>query len=135
MGIILIPAWQFPMICGKVLALNQSNLTGIGCQESSKPGWTKDHADGLTAAAKIRPIKFQNQLAVPIRSLTFWPVDGRPHPISGSMQRIPILVQEQIDTCLKCVWVVFALTKVWGYETHEPLWLPGVPVNQDEVVR
>ena len=39
----------------------------------------------LAAAAVIGPIEFQNQQALPIRSLTFLPVDGRPHPISGSM--------------------------------------------------
>ena len=44
-----------------------------------------DHASGLTAAAEIRPKEFQNQQAVPIRSLSFWPVDGRPHPVSVSM--------------------------------------------------
>ena len=43
------------------------------------------HASGLTAEAKIWPIEFQNQWAVPIRSLAFWPVDGRLHPVSGSM--------------------------------------------------
>ena len=37
------------------------------------------HASGLTEASEIQPIEFQNQLAVPIRSLTFWPVDGRPN--------------------------------------------------------
>ena len=42
-------------------------------------------ASGLTAAAKIWPIEFQNQQAVLIRSLAFWPVDGRPYPVSGSM--------------------------------------------------
>ena len=43
------------------------------------------HASTLTAAAKIQPIEFQNQRAVPIRSLVFSPVDGRPHPVSVSM--------------------------------------------------
>ena len=43
------------------------------------------HASGPTAAAKIWPIEFQNQWAVPIRSLAFLPVDGRPHPVAGSM--------------------------------------------------
>ena len=38
----------------------------------------------MAAAAKIGPIKFQNQPALPIRSLDFSPVDGRPHPVSGS---------------------------------------------------
>ena len=42
------------------------------------------HASALTVAAKIQPIEFQNQQAVPIRSLTFLPV-GRPHPVSGSL--------------------------------------------------
>ena len=41
----------------------------------------RDHASSLTAAAKIWRVKFQNQQAVPIRSLAFWPVDGRPHPV------------------------------------------------------
>ena len=44
----------------------------------------KSHASGLTAAALIRLMEFQNQQAVQIRSLTFWPVDGRPHPVSRS---------------------------------------------------
>ena len=43
------------------------------------------HASGLKASAKIWPIEFQNQQAAPIKSLAFWPVDGRPHPVSGSM--------------------------------------------------
>ena len=43
------------------------------------------HASALIAAAKIQPIKFQNQQAVPIRSLAFLPVDRRPHPVYGSM--------------------------------------------------
>ena len=43
------------------------------------------HASALTAAAKIGPIEFQNQQALPIRSLAFSPFDGRPHPVSGSM--------------------------------------------------
>ena len=41
----------------------------------------------LAAAAKIGPIEFQNQQALPIRRLTFLPVDGRPHPVSGSMHK------------------------------------------------
>ena len=40
------------------------------------------HASALTAAAKIQPIEFQNQKDVPIRSLAFLSVDGRPHPVS-----------------------------------------------------
>ena len=47
------------------------------------------HASALTAVAEIQPIEFQNQGAVPIRSLAFSPVDGRPHPVSGSMGIIP----------------------------------------------
>ena len=34
-----------------------------------------NHASGLTEAAQIRPIEFQNQQAVPILSLIFWLVD------------------------------------------------------------
>ena len=34
--------------------------------------------DSFTAAAKIQPIELQNQQAVPIRSLTFLPIDRRP---------------------------------------------------------
>ena len=49
----------------------------------------KSHASGLTAAALIRLMEFQNQQAVQIRSLTFWPVDGRPHPVSRSMGNLP----------------------------------------------
>ena len=41
------------------------------------------HASALTAVAKIRPIECQIQQDVPIRSLSFSPVDGRPHPVSG----------------------------------------------------
>ena len=48
------------------------------------------HASALSAAAKIQPIEFQNQRDVPIKSLVFSPVDGRPHPVSGSMIWIPI---------------------------------------------
>ena len=47
--------------------------------------WHIDHASALSAAAKIQPIEFQNQQAVPIRSLVLLPVDGRPHPVSVSM--------------------------------------------------
>ena len=43
-----------------------------------------NHDSDLTAVAKIWPIEFQNQQAAPIKSLAFWPVDGRPHPVSGS---------------------------------------------------
>ena len=43
----------------------------------------------LAAAAKIGPIEFQNQQALPIRSLAFLPVDGRPNPVSGSMDLNP----------------------------------------------
>ena len=43
------------------------------------------HASALIAAAKIGPIEFQNQQTLPIRNLAFLPVDGRPHPVSGSM--------------------------------------------------
>ena len=46
---------------------------------------TSNHARVITAAAKVQPIEFQNQQAVPIRSLAFLQVDGRPHPVSGSM--------------------------------------------------
>ena len=45
------------------------------------PEHYQHHAIGLTAAAEIWPIEIQNQQAVPIRSLAFWPVDGRPHPV------------------------------------------------------
>ena len=38
----------------------------------------------LALAAKIEPIEFQNQRALPIKCLTFLPV-GRPHPVSDSM--------------------------------------------------
>ena len=41
------------------------------------------HASALMAVDKIKPIKLQIQQAVPIRSLSFSPVDGRPHPVSG----------------------------------------------------
>ena len=37
------------------------------------------------AASEIGPIEFQNQQTLPIRNLAFLPVDGRPHPVSGSM--------------------------------------------------
>ena len=53
------------------------------------------HASVLTAVAKIQPIEFQNQWAVLIRSLTFSPIDGRPHPVSGSM---PITGHEAFTT-------------------------------------
>ena len=43
-----------------------------------------NHANALTEAAKIQQTEFQNQQALPIRSLAFLPVDGRPHPVSGS---------------------------------------------------
>ena len=43
----------------------------------------------LAAAAEIGPIEFQNQRALPIRSLAFSQVDGRPHPVSGSMSCEP----------------------------------------------
>ena len=50
------------------------------------------HASALTAAAKFQPIEFQNQWAVPIISLAFLPVDGRPHPVSVSMVCPPPLI-------------------------------------------
>ena len=37
----------------------------------------------LAAVAKIGPIEFQYQRALPIRSLAFLLVDGRPHTVSG----------------------------------------------------
>ena len=43
------------------------------------------HASGLTEASEIQPIEFQNQLAVPIRSLAFWPVAEKATPVSRSM--------------------------------------------------
>ena len=43
------------------------------------------HASALPAAAEIGPIEFQNQWALQIRSLAFSLLDGRPHPVSGSM--------------------------------------------------
>ena len=72
-------------------------LTSIctgGCREACA---ANDHHDKtptsmlvpLAAAAKIGPIEFQNQQALPIRSLAFLPVDGRPHPVSGSMGLTP----------------------------------------------
>ena len=51
---------------------------------SSSHGYIQ-HASALSSTAKIGPIEFQNQHALPIRSLAFSPVDGRPHPVSGSM--------------------------------------------------
>ena len=51
--------------------------------------WARNHASALTAAAKIQPKEFQNQRAVPIGSLAFSPVDGRPYPVSGSMILAP----------------------------------------------
>ena len=44
----------------------------------------------LASAAKIGPIEFQKQQAIPIKSLAFSPVDGRPHPVSGSKGRWPL---------------------------------------------
>ena len=41
-----------------------------------------------TETTVIGPIEFQNQRAQLIRSLTFSQVDGRPHPVSGSMGTI-----------------------------------------------
>ena len=51
------------------------------------------HASVLTAVAKIQPIEFQNQWAELIRILTFSPIDGRPHPVSGSMDQYHQLFQ------------------------------------------
>ena len=51
---------------------------------SSSHGYIQ-HASALSSTAKIGPIEFQNQHALPIRSLAFSPVDGGPHPVSGSM--------------------------------------------------
>ena len=45
--------------------------------------WTLNHASALREAAKIQPKEFQIQLAAP--SLTFSPVVGITHPVSGSM--------------------------------------------------
>ena len=47
------------------------------------------HASALTAAAEICPIEFQNQQAVPIESLAFSPIDGRPLPVSEFMHPDP----------------------------------------------
>ena len=41
---------------------------------------------------KIQPIEFQNQRAALIRSLAFSPVDGRPHPASGSMGMLALFI-------------------------------------------
>ena len=49
----------------------------------------QNHASGLTAAAKIWPIEIQNQRVESILSLTFWPVDERPHLVSRSMLETP----------------------------------------------
>ena len=43
---------------------------------------TLSNASALTATSEIHPIEFQNQQAVPIRSLAFMLVDERPHPVS-----------------------------------------------------
>ena len=52
------------------------------------------HASGLTEAAEIWPIEFQNKQA-----LGFWPVDGRPHPVSVSMDPTSHLL-------LPLVWLI-----------------------------
>ena len=42
----------------------------------------------LAVATEIGPIEFQNQRAQPIRHFAFSPVDGGPHPVSGSMVEV-----------------------------------------------
>ena len=66
-----------------------TSLCTGGCREACADNDHHDKAPTtmlapLAAAAEIGPIEFQNQQALPIRSLAFSPVDGRPHPVSGS---------------------------------------------------
>jgi len=84
-----------------MLAWEPLSLTTLGMDSvSSCPPRSKSHfiyvISGccdmlvpLAAAAEIGPIEFQNQWALLIRSLAFSPVDGRPHPVSGSMSCEP----------------------------------------------
>ena len=51
----------------------------------------------LQLATKIPPIIFQNQWAPSIRSLVFSPVDGRPHPVSGSMAISPFRIRIRFE--------------------------------------
>ena len=51
----------------------------------------------LAAAAEFGQIEFQNQQALPIRNLAFSPVDGRPHPVSGSMDFVATLGANNIQ--------------------------------------
>ena len=46
----------------------------------------------LTLTPKIQPIELHIQCDVPIKSLAFLPVDGRPPPVSVSMSASPPLV-------------------------------------------
>ena len=67
---------------------------------SSRPNtnWSRDFiATGetfmlvtLQQELKFGPIEFQNQQAVPVRSLAFWPVDGRPCHVSGSIKTLTL---------------------------------------------
>ena len=52
------------------------------------------------SSSQIQTVEFQNQQAVP--SLTFWPVDRRPHPFSDSMLTAWVLRPEQPYLSLSC---------------------------------
>ena len=68
----------------------------------------------LDVAAEIGPKEFQNQLALPIRSLAFSPVDGRQNPVSGSMSAM--------SNC----WFLFTYS-LGG--THPPCGFPSTPLK------
>lgn len=64
----------------------------------------------LQQELKVRKIEFQNTWAEPIRSFNFWPVNGRTHPVAGSM--VPVQVYFMVNLSipnnkyLLCSWKI-----------------------------
>ena len=68
----------------------------------------------LTASAEIQPIEFQNQQAVPIRSLAFLLVDWSPHPVSISMiKRYPPPSSPLAQDASEREWLVGLIRKYY----------------------
>ena len=89
--------------------------------------------DVLMPVAEIRPIEFQNQRAAPIRSLAFWPVDGRPHPVSGSMvqgpPRSPSLLRLWICGYFYCWLLLDGSWWIWTQIGLEKIQFPSLIIS------
>ena len=82
------------------------------------------HASGLTEAAEIWPIEFQNKQAFGFR-----PVDGRPHPVSVSMDpashlHLPLVwligTSSQKNLFKASILILYPRT-IFSYEVNESL--------------